>query len=240
MIDNQFTLLNYIGKGGSSKVFLAKDLDNQKCVIKVIRKDKNYHPSVAKSMLLKEHTLLQNLQEHPNIINSYSVNVNGVACLESESENIMYSVLEYAEHGPLSNFIRLTGGIEEDISRLFMFQTCQAIEFIHSQGYAHLDIKLENILLDKFFNIKVADMGASFDFSKTEGLANKRRGTVLYMAPEVKDNSGCSFYDARKADIYSLGVTFFVMLIGEFPNPHDLHDHSSTNDSDKHSYNNCS
>jgi carbon catabolite-derepressing protein kinase len=161
MIDNQFALINYIGKGGSSKVFLAKDLRGTKCVLKVIRKDKNYTSTMAESLLCREHEILQSLQEHPNIIKSHGVNVDGFAVMDDESENIMYSVLEYAAHGSISNFVRYTGGIEEGVSKFFMLQMCHAIEFMHSQGFAHLDIKLENILLDEYFNIKVADMGAS-------------------------------------------------------------------------------
>lgn len=72
----------------------------------------------------------------------------------------MYNILEYAPHGALSNFVRYTGGIEEEIARLYVYQFCDAISFIHKLGYAHLDIKLENILLDKYFNIKVADMAS--------------------------------------------------------------------------------
>ena len=51
MIDNKFSLMNYIGKGGSSKIFLAKDPLGHKVVLKVIRKDKKYKKHVAEEML---------------------------------------------------------------------------------------------------------------------------------------------------------------------------------------------
>lgn len=155
--------------------------------------------------------------------------------MEDENESIMYSVLEYAEHGSISNFVRFTGGIEERISKFFMLQICHAIEFIHQQGYAHLDVKLENILLDEFFNIKLADMGASLNVKESYGFTSKRRGTVFYMAPEVqhKPSEGC--YNGLKSDIFSLGITLFVMLIGEFPNPNSLMNNSSTHDTVKSS-----
>jgi serine/threonine protein kinase len=53
------------------------------------------------------------------------------------------------------------------------------------------------------------------------------------MAPEVLDKASGTWYDAKKADIYSLGITLFVLLIGEFPNPHELFSNSSTDDSEK-------
>lgn len=104
---------------------------------------------------------------------------------------------------------------------------------MHYQGYAHLDIKLENILLDGFFNIKIADMGASVSIADTNGLTSKRRGTVLYMAPEVLEKSSKDTFEAQKADVYSLGITLFVMLVGEFPSGMDMEGNSSTEDSSR-------
>ncbi|CAI2385340.1 unnamed protein product [Moneuplotes crassus] len=235
MIDNTFSLMNYIGKGGSSKVFLSKDRLGNKVVLKVIRQDKKYKREAAEDMLYREHSLLQKLQYHPNIIDSYGVNVNGVATMEGENEEIMYSILEYAEHGSIANFVRYTGAIEERIVKFFMIQICNAMEFIHQQGYAHLDIKLENILLDSLFNIKIADMGASINVEDTSGCTDKRRGTKYYMAPEVLHKTSGSMYSAFKADIFSLGISLFVLLVGEFPNLERLRDYSSTEDSEKNS-----
>ena len=160
MIDNEFEINKVIGMGGSSKVFLALNSSGHKIAIKAIRKDKNYTKSAAASMLEREHEILQKLEPHPNIIKSLGVNLDGQVILNNESENIMYNVLEYAPHGALSNFVRYTGGLEEEIARLYVLQICDAINFIHRLGYAHLDIKLENILLDKYFNIKAADMAS--------------------------------------------------------------------------------
>lgn len=225
--------MNIIGKGGSSKVFLSKDRSGHKVVLKVLRKDKKYTRHAAEEMLNREHYLLQKLHTHPNIIDSYGVNVNGVATLNGEDEDIMYSMLEYAEHGSISNFVRYTGCIEESIAKFFMLQICHAVEFIHQEGYAHLDIKLENILLDSFFNIKLADMGASIYVADSEGWANKRRGTTLYMAPEVLNKSSGTVYNAYKADIFSLGISLFVLLVGEFPSLQGLRDISSTEETER-------
>ena len=98
-----------------------------------------------------------------------------------------------------------------------MTQLCHAVNHMHSQEFVHLDIKLENILLDQFYNVKLADMGCAMDVSDSEGRSDRRRGTPQYMAPEVTGLAkGCS-YDAFAADMYSIGVALFVMLVGEFP-----------------------
>lgn len=233
MIDNEFEISKLIGMGGSSKVFLAQNSFGQKVAIKAIRKDKNYTKSAAASMLQREHEMLQKLADHPNVIKSLGINFDGVVVLKNESESIMYNVLEYAPHGALSNFVRYTGGIEEEIARLYVLQFWDAISFIHNLGYAHLDVKLENILLDKYFNIKVADMASWVPVRKTDGLTNIRRGTLLYMAPEVNDLKKNQEFNGTAADIYSLGVTIFVMLTGEFPNLQESKINHSTCISDK-------
>ena len=107
-----------------------------------------------------------------------------------------------------------------------------ATEFIHSQNYAHLDIKLENILLDKYFNVKVADLGAAVYLGKSGGKTHYRRGTILYMAPEVLNLKSGETFDAYAADIYSLGIWLHVMMVGEFPNPEDQASMTLTADSE--------
>lgn len=82
---------------------------------------------------------------------------------------------------------------------------------------AHLDLKLENILLDENYNIKLSDMGASLILLESGGFTNSRRGTANYMSPEVQNLQPGDCYDAFKNDIYSLGVTLYLLLTSEFP-----------------------
>lgn len=115
--------------------------------------------------------------------------------------------MEYCENGSLSTIIKKTGAIEENIARFIFAQMSSALEFLHSKNFCHLDIKLENTLLDNFFNVKLADFGSGVSLLKTQGHTNHKVGTPLYMAPEVKDLSKGETFDGLKADIYSLGVT---------------------------------
>ena len=103
---------------------------------------------------------------------------------------------------------------------------------MHSLGYAHLDIKLENILLDEFFNIKLADMGICENVAQTMGYSHRRKGTVNYMAPEVVSLTKNDTYSAFAADVYSLGVTIYIMLTGEFPTPQGIQINLMTGESD--------
>lgn len=234
ILDRKFYIQKTLGQGGSSKVFLGLDSENHKFAIKILRKDKGYSYDHGASMIMKEHMLLQNLREHPNILKSYHASCEGSIEKEGETEKeIMYNILEFAEHGSLSFFIRTTGHLEEEIARFQFNQMANATQYIHSQDYAHLDMKLENILLDKYFNTKVADLGAAVNVSKTKGRTYHRRGTILYMAPEVLELKSGEYFDAYAADIYSLGVCLYVMLVGEFPSSNNSSSCAATNDSER-------
>jgi serine/threonine protein kinase len=233
MIDNEYKLVKTLGSGGSSNVYLAIDSDNTEVAMKIIRKDKKFSDSYASHLLIREHEMLQKLEGHPNIIKSNSLNWEGKLVYHDKTESVMYLVLEYAKHRAISDFIGTTGGLEENIASLYVLQLWNAIAHIHSFGHAHLDIKLENLLLDEFFNLKVGDMGSWVQVSDSNGLTNRRRGTNLYMAPEVYNLKLNEFFDAMAADVYSIGISIFRLLTGGFPDLREILNDLSTSESDQ-------
>lgn len=88
---------------------------------------------------------------------------------------------------------------------------------MHHQHYVHLDIKLDNILLDDFFNLKLADLGIALCAKGTSGYIAHRRGTPKYMAAEVENASDKAPFNVFKADIFSLGVCLHLLVFGEYP-----------------------
>ena len=68
-------------------------------------------------------------------------------------------VFEYCENGELFSYLKQAGRFPEDISRFYFHQLISAIEYMHNEGYAHRDIKLCNIVLDKEFDLKLCDFG---------------------------------------------------------------------------------
>lgn len=218
MLDREFILEKCIGQGGSSKVYLADHpRTEQQFAIKVLRKDKGFSEKSGAKVLFEEHDRMTKLNGHPNILQSYGTFTDGKLIDENCQSDVMYNVLELAENGTLSRFIKLTGGLGEHLVKFPFMQMWHAVAYIHSQGIAHMDIKLDNILLDKYFNVKIADLGVALDVSKTGGFAESRRGTTWYMAPEVNYLLPTETYDAYKSDIYSLGMCLYVLVFGEFP-----------------------
>lgn len=217
MIDNRFILNELLGVGGSSKVYSAKCEDGNEYALKIIRKDKGYSDELSKRLVANEHITMSHIGEHPNIVNSLAYNTNGVAFLADGQHDIRYLVLERCKNGALSTIIRHTGALEENVAKFLFLQLCSAVQFIHDKNYAHMDIKLENILLDDFFNIKLADLGTAINVEESMGFTNKRRGTPFYMAPEVRNKESEDMIDATIADVYSLGVCMHLLLTGEFP-----------------------
>lgn len=222
MIDNSFKLDILLGTGGSSKVFSCYDPSGKLYAVKVVRKDHKYGEDLLKKMLMSEHEILSQMQLHLNILNSYSVNLDGCLEKDGKKEHIMYALIELANKGSLKTFVKRSGHFDEVICGFFFMQMLSALQFLHSQNYAHMDIKLENILLDEYYNIKLADLGTAVKINNSEGLSLKRCGTRQYMAPEITEGNRDEPFDAYKTDVYSLGVTLYVMLTGEFPKLNSL------------------
>lgn len=86
------------------------------------------------------------------------------------------------------------------------------IEYIHSKGAVHRDIKLENILIDYDLNLKLTDFG--FSTYKSVEKLQSYHGTKTYMAPEIKKGE---VYNGKSTDIFSIGVVLFIMVKGVFP-----------------------
>lgn len=144
---------------------------------------------------------------------------------ENRKVTVAYMVLEFVEGGELFDFVSL-GAFSEKICRFYFKQMLQVIHHAHKNGVAHRDLKPENIMLDKEFNVKIADFGfaAPTQGRDGSGFLNTRLGTVAYMSPEL---ISAEPYQGHIADIFALGIILFIMYSGHPPfnsaSPADTH-----------------
>ncbi|KAJ9146460.1 hypothetical protein P3X46_028725 [Hevea brasiliensis] len=124
-------------------------------------------------------------------------------------------VMEYAAGGELFERICNTGRFSEDEARFFFQQLISGVSYCHSMQICHRDLKLENTLLDGSIapRVKICDFG----YSKSAVFHSQPKSTVgtpAYIAPEVLSKKE---YDGKIADVWSCGVTLYVMLVGAYP-----------------------
>jgi serine/threonine protein kinase len=100
----------------------------------------------------------------------------------------------------------------EDLGRFLAIQLIEQLKYIHDLGVIHRDIKLENIILDKFMNLRLLDFG--YAANKSIDCLSSYRGTQSYMAPEIRLGK---MYDGKEIDIFSMGVVIFTLVVGSFP-----------------------
>ncbi|CAL6301223.1 unnamed protein product [Bathycoccus prasinos] len=175
----------------------------KKVAIKYIPRGKKLDENVVRE--IHNHAILN----HPNIVRFIEVLL---------TPTDLAIVMEYASGGELFDRVLTNGRMQEDEARYFFQQLISGVDYCHSKGVAHRDLKLENALIDNSHNntprLKICDFGYS-KHSLIDSAPKSAVGTPAYIAPEVLKRQGQ--YDGRAADVWSCGVTLYVMLCGRYP-----------------------
>ncbi|XP_033220170.1 serine/threonine-protein kinase SIK2-like isoform X4 [Belonocnema kinseyi] len=191
-----------IGKGNFAVVKLARHrIAKTEVAIKII--DKTQLDPTNLEKVYREVEIMKQL-EHPHIVKLYQV---------METKNMIYMVCEYASRGEIFDYIARYGRMGEPRARSTFAQILSAVEYCHSTGVAHRDLKAENLLLDAQMNVKIADFGFSNRFTPGERLSTWC-GSPPYAAPEVFRGK---HYAGPEIDVWSLGVVLYVLVCGALP-----------------------
>jgi len=199
-----YELLEHIGSGSFADVFKGMHLLT-KCpvAIKVVsksslEKNDNYR-------FFNEEIELCRKFDHPFIANYYE---------SFEDEKNHYISMEFLPNGDLLDEVNKKRGLNERQAHKYFCQLISALEYLHSELHIiHRDIKAENIMLDKYKNIRLADFGLSKQFTTENPFRETLCGSPAYAAPEMIRNQP---YTAM-ADIWSSGVLLYALLCGVLP-----------------------
>lgn len=130
---------------------------------------------------------------------------------------VHYIMMERCLDESLADIVQYTGAFEEELAIVIFHQLWSAVNAIHENEWCHLDIKLPNLLFDKNMDLKLIDFGSALMVNPTKGVIGSKRGTEVYMAPEVLNLMPGQTYAAYKADVYWMGVCLYALLTGELP-----------------------
>ena len=186
---------NYIKEGG---IYPKKDNNNN---------TKNVLPKI-------EEIKIQQRLQHKNIAKYYDYcDLKEFGCI----------IMELADFGDLDYFKKKfiqKNYFSESFLCYITKQILDGLFYIHKLKIIHMDIKQQNILLDRNLNAKITDFSISLPYDNiksTEKILLPLAGTSLYMSPEVLSKEQIDIEDASKIDMFSLGVMLYNLAFGDFP-----------------------
>ena len=201
-----YTRENIIQNSNGRMVCLCKNKFNfRTCIIKRVNK---LRLNDVEFLRIQREIYLLSILNHP-----YIMKINEVI----ESKYDIYMIFDYYRNGDLHNLIIQNNKLNPILADRYMSQLLQVCLYLQKLGITHRDIKCENILLsDDMEHIILADFGFASSI-KTSNVSPI--GTKGYAPPEVIANLK---YKGDKLDVFSCGVTYYVMLVGELPFGHDM------------------
>lgn len=207
LIDGKYKILNKVGQGGMSVVYLAmNEKANKQWAIKEVRKDGVKDFEIVKQGLVAETDLLKKLS-HPSLPSIIDV---------IEGPDTFLIVMDYIQGNPLSKALEEYGAQPQEYVIEWAKQLCDVLEYLHTRTppIIYRDMKPANIMLKPDGNICLIDFGTAREFKEKNLADTTCLGTVGYAAPEQFGGMGQT--DAR-TDIYCLGATLYHLVTGRNP-----------------------
>eukprot|EP01084_Bolivina_argentea_P033980 62859_1 len=228
--NGRFKFLKQLSKTLQGQIILALDLHNNNS--KIIIKSANRY-LVAKGLTTDGYNIPENFLTERHITmtltqyNDCPIQNGLVKWISSwDDTNYYYYAMKYY---PLSLFDYVQYHFQQknkhyfptnytwmEIVQIIFTNLCKTIQWLHSKGYCHLDLSLENTMIDPMtFQVTIIDLGTAKYFENNNFECFGIIGKTHYMSPEVYYNKNNKiYYDARFADIYCIGSMLYTMLLG--------------------------
>ncbi|WNO10008.1 serine/threonine-protein kinase [Teredinibacter sp. KSP-S5-2] len=197
-----YTIHNVLGEGGMATVYLATQKSlHRKVALKLLRKTDN---KKFNERFIREGQFIASLN-HPNIITIYNI-----AKLKNGH---YYIAMEYLEGGDLTKY--RDQAVDPQLALSLIKQIAEGLTIVHKKGIIHRDIKPANILYRDENTVVLSDFGIAKDLTKDLELTQVgiTVGSPIYSSPEQSQGENLD----PRSDIYSLGVVFLELLLGENP-----------------------
>jgi len=191
------TIQKKLGKGKFSVYQVSSSLKNSSYALKIFPRSKSGRYYYDKERRFSHLA-------HPNIIKQIP--------MKCSHDDYYVHMTELAQYGDFHEVVvKKLIQDNEMLIRTYFQQLIKGIEYLHSQGIAHLDLKLENLVIGEDYQLKIIDFDQAHFLNQTQV---ETRGTPCFRAPELIDET-CE--DFISADVYSIGVILFGVKTGEFP-----------------------
>jgi len=209
VINGKYRLLERVGAGGMGCVYLAEHVFMQRRVaLKVLPVDLAKDKATVERFYFEARAAAR--LDHPNIVRAHDIDREGA---------LHFLVLEYVDGGNMHELIRRNGPLPVVRAAHYIRQAALGLQHAHEAGLVHRDIKPGNLLLDRQGVVKLLDLGLARFFGEEHSplLRAQEKGNVVgtadFVAPEQVNDARVDI----RADIYSLGCTFYFLLTGKGP-----------------------
>lgn len=209
-IEDRFSKLESIGAGAYGVVYRARDRRDQALVAlkKVKLNNADTDEDGVPSSSLREVGLLKDLK-HPNVLRLLDVQICGTS---------LYLVFEHLDLDLKKLLDRHTGGLPTGLVKSYMWQLLQGLAYCHARRVLHRDLKLQNLLVDRKGNIKLADFGLARSISLPIRTYTHEVVTLWYRSPELLLKAT---HYGPSVDLWSLGCIFAEMQTNRILFPGD-------------------
>lgn len=207
LLDGKYKILNKVGQGGMSVVYLAmNEKANKQWAVKEVRKDGIKDFEVVKQGLVAETDILKKLN-HPNLPSIIDV---------IDKDDSFIIIMDYIQGNSLSEALKESGAQPQEDVIEWAKQLCDVLCYLHGQTppIIYRDMKPSNIMLKPDGDVMLIDFGTAREFKESNLADTTCLGTIGYAAPEQFGGMGQT--DAR-TDIYCLGATLYHLLTGRNP-----------------------